>query len=107
MLINYRLSIVIIAFRRNPRILTAAKGRPRGLIRNAITRRISPFWGEYVRKTVIAKNAKIELISWNRMAEQEIIPTQIQVKTSRIRTMGSVITLMKVFIWNHSFSLLT
>lgn len=73
-----------------PRILTANIGNPIGLTRNAIAKRMIPFFGEYVTRTITPRSATMLLTIRNRIAEQEIIPTQASVNRSMVRTIGAV-----------------
>ena len=89
---------------RMPRILTANIGNPIGLTRNAMAKRMIPFFGEYVTKTITPRSATMLLTIRNRIAEQEIIQTQASVNRSMVRTIGAVNNLNIHFIGRTSFS---
>lgn len=59
-----------------------------------MTKRIIPFFGEYVAKTSTPRSAMILLAIRKSNAEQEMIPTQARVNRSMVRTIGAVSKLM-------------
>jgi len=95
------LYIALIApeiFCKLPSSQTAIMGMPKGLTRKASVNRISPFCTEYVTRTARARTARMPLTTRNRIAEQEISPTQIHVSRSRTSATGITAIFNMVFI---------
>jgi hypothetical protein len=78
---------------------------PMGLNRNAMVRRIKPFFGEYVTRTAMPRMSIIPLTSLRSIAEQEMIPMQISENRSIASVTGAVRILKISFICAASFSL--
>ena len=57
-----------------PRILTANIGNPIGLTRNAIAKRMIPFFGEYVTRTITPRSATMLLTIRNRIDDSLVKP---------------------------------
>lgn len=75
-----------------------------GLNRNAMVRRIKPFFGEYVTRTAMPRMPIIPLTSLRSIAEQEMIPMQISENRSIASVTGAVRFLKISFIWRDSNS---
>ena len=69
-----------------------------------MVRRIIPFFGEYVTRTITPRSAIMLLAIRSSTAEQEIIPTQASVNRSMARTIGAVSNLNIHFIGRTSFT---
>ena len=67
-------------------------------MRKAMTKRIIPFFGEYVARTSTPRSAMILLAIRKSTVEQEMIPTQARVNRSMVRTIGAVSNLSIHFI---------
>lgn len=89
---------------RTLRIQTANMGRPMGLSRNAMVRRIIPFFGEYVIRTAVPRSAMIPLTIRRGIAEKEMIPMQTSVNRSISRITGAVSILRIHFMGSTSFA---
>ena len=55
-----------------------------------MTRRIAPFFGEYVARTITPRSAIMLLAIRKSTDKQEIIPAQTSVNRSMVRTIGAV-----------------
>ena len=64
-------------------------GMPIGLTRNAMVRRIRPFFTEYVTRTNMPRIPTIPLTSRRKNAEKEISPIQTRVNRSMTQMIGT------------------
>lgn len=81
-------------------------GSPMGLNRKAIARRIIPFFGEYVTRTAVPRNAMMLLTIRRGIAEKEMISMQTSVNISISRITGVVSILRIHFMGSTSFVIL-
>ena len=72
------------------RMCAANIGSPIGLTRNAMVRRIRPFFTEYVTSTKMPRMPTIPLASRRKNAENEISPMQTSVNRSMARVTGQI-----------------